>query len=127
MFLFQALLKYIKSQGLPGAVLIFLPGWNLIFAIMRYLQTHPVFGKILNGTKTFRVFYVLRIQDDSAFQVVLGTLSFLCIPNFLVKIKDGCLILFRIMSLKSSYRPTLRKHPSLLMTLCSSLTVARQR
>ncbi|KAK3930801.1 Dosage compensation regulator [Frankliniella fusca] len=42
--LIDALLRYIKAQGIPGAVLIFLPGWNLIFAIMRYLQSHPVFG-----------------------------------------------------------------------------------
>ncbi|XP_034234638.1 ATP-dependent RNA helicase A isoform X2 [Thrips palmi] len=42
--LIDALLRYIKDQGVPGAVLIFLPGWNLIFAIMRYLQNHPIFG-----------------------------------------------------------------------------------
>ncbi|XP_053976176.1 dosage compensation regulator isoform X1 [Hylaeus volcanicus] len=42
--LIEALLKYIKDQGIPGAVLIFLPGWNLIFALMRHLQMHPVYG-----------------------------------------------------------------------------------
>lgn len=42
--LIDALLRYIKAQGIPGAVLVFLPGWNLIFAIMRYLQSHPIFG-----------------------------------------------------------------------------------
>lgn len=42
--LIDALLRYIKAQNVPGAVLIFLPGWNLIFSIMRYLQNHPVFG-----------------------------------------------------------------------------------
>ncbi|EFA00345.2 dosage compensation regulator isoform X1 [Tribolium castaneum] len=42
--LMEALLKYIKSQEIPGAVLVFLPGWNLIFAMMRHLQQHPVFG-----------------------------------------------------------------------------------
>ncbi|XP_071629985.1 dosage compensation regulator mle isoform X1 [Temnothorax longispinosus] len=42
--LIEALLMYIKKQEVPGAVLIFLPGWNLIFALMKHLQQHPVFG-----------------------------------------------------------------------------------
>lgn len=44
MELLIALLKHIKSKNLPGAVLIFLPGWNVIFTIMKFLQQHPVFG-----------------------------------------------------------------------------------
>ncbi|KAL6264710.1 hypothetical protein P5V15_004809 [Pogonomyrmex californicus] len=43
--LIEALLMYIKQQEIPGAVLIFLPGWNLIFALMKHLQQHSVFGK----------------------------------------------------------------------------------
>ncbi|KZC09251.1 Dosage compensation regulator [Dufourea novaeangliae] len=42
--LIEALLKYIKDQGIPGAVLVFLPGWNLIFALMKHLQQHPIYG-----------------------------------------------------------------------------------
>ncbi|XP_019699351.1 dosage compensation regulator isoform X2 [Harpegnathos saltator] len=42
--LIEILLKYIKAQNIPGAVLIFLPGWNLIFALMKHLQQHPLFG-----------------------------------------------------------------------------------
>ena len=42
--LIDALLLYIKNQQIPGAVLVFLPGWNLIFALMKYLQQHPIFG-----------------------------------------------------------------------------------
>nr|CAH7722050.1 unnamed protein product [Callosobruchus chinensis] len=42
--LIEALLQYIKGTGTPGAVLVFLPGWNLIFAMMKHLQNHPVFG-----------------------------------------------------------------------------------
>ncbi|XP_022910622.2 dosage compensation regulator mle isoform X1 [Onthophagus taurus] len=42
--LIEALLIHIKSLSTPGAVLIFLPGWNLIFALMKHLQQHPVFG-----------------------------------------------------------------------------------
>lgn len=42
--LLESLLLYIKSQNVPGAVLVFLPGWNLIFAMLRHLQQHPIFG-----------------------------------------------------------------------------------
>lgn len=31
-------------MNISGAVLVFLPGWNLIFAMMKYLQQHQVFG-----------------------------------------------------------------------------------
>uniref|UniRef100_A0A1B0B7Z0 RNA helicase n=1 Tax=Glossina palpalis gambiensis TaxID=67801 RepID=A0A1B0B7Z0_9MUSC len=36
--LIEALLIHIKSKNIPGAILVFLPGWNLIFALMKYLQ-----------------------------------------------------------------------------------------
>lgn len=42
--LIEALLHYIKGINVPGAVLIFLPGWNLIFLIIKYLQQHLLFG-----------------------------------------------------------------------------------
>lgn len=42
--LLEALLLYIKGLNIPGAVLVFLPGWNLIFAMMKHLQQHPVLG-----------------------------------------------------------------------------------
>ena len=39
-------LLYRHSVGLnqPGAVLVFLPGWNIIFSLMKHLQEHPQFG-----------------------------------------------------------------------------------
>lgn len=42
--LVEALLKYIESLQVAGAVLIFLPGWNLIYSMQRHLETSPHFG-----------------------------------------------------------------------------------
>ncbi|XP_061380109.1 dosage compensation regulator isoform X2 [Danaus plexippus] len=42
--LIEAILTYISSQDVEGAVLIFLPGWNLIFALMKHLMKNSVFG-----------------------------------------------------------------------------------
>ncbi|XP_076436287.1 ATP-dependent RNA helicase A-like isoform X2 [Babylonia areolata] len=42
--LIEALLRYIQGLGIPGAVLVFLPGWNLIFMLHRHLQMSPEFG-----------------------------------------------------------------------------------
>ncbi|XP_065360974.1 dosage compensation regulator [Calliphora vicina] len=42
--LMEALLLHIKSKNIPGAVLIFLPGWNLIFALMKFLQNSQFGG-----------------------------------------------------------------------------------
>ncbi|ETN58280.1 dosage compensation regulator maleless [Anopheles darlingi] len=36
--LIDSLIDYIDRQGRPGAVLVFLPGWNLIFGLMKHLQ-----------------------------------------------------------------------------------------
>ncbi|XP_064617044.1 LOW QUALITY PROTEIN: ATP-dependent RNA helicase A-like [Liolophura sinensis] len=42
--LIQSMLNYIKTLNIPGAVLIFLPGWNLIFALHKFLEANPTFG-----------------------------------------------------------------------------------
>ncbi|XP_059486381.1 dosage compensation regulator isoform X2 [Neocloeon triangulifer] len=42
--LIEKILDYIKGLAIPGAVLVFLPGWNLIFTLLRHLQQHPVYG-----------------------------------------------------------------------------------
>ncbi|CAB3368021.1 Hypothetical predicted protein [Cloeon dipterum] len=42
--LIENVLDYIKGLNIPGAVLVFLPGWNLIFALLRHLQRHPTYG-----------------------------------------------------------------------------------
>jgi ATP-dependent RNA helicase A len=36
--LVESLLCHIKGMNMEGAVLVFLPGWNLIFALMKFLQ-----------------------------------------------------------------------------------------
>jgi ATP-dependent RNA helicase A len=46
--LLVALLQHIKSFNIPGAILVFLPGWNVIFGILKYLQDHPIFGTAIN-------------------------------------------------------------------------------
>ena len=43
--LIESLLKYIGTLGIPGAVLVFLPGWNLIFALHRHLTENHIFGE----------------------------------------------------------------------------------
>lgn len=42
--LIESLLLYIKSMKQEGAVLVFLPGWNLIFALMKHLQAKREFS-----------------------------------------------------------------------------------
>lgn len=42
--LVEALLTYIETLQVAGAVLIFLPGWNLIYSMQRHLETSPHFG-----------------------------------------------------------------------------------
>ncbi|XP_039502239.1 dosage compensation regulator isoform X1 [Drosophila santomea] len=42
--LLEALLMHIKSKNISGAILVFLPGWNLIFALMKFLQNTNTFS-----------------------------------------------------------------------------------
>ncbi|XP_058034244.1 ATP-dependent RNA helicase A isoform X2 [Ahaetulla prasina] len=42
--LIEALLKYIETLNVVGAVLVFLPGWNLIYTMQKYLEMNPHFG-----------------------------------------------------------------------------------
>ncbi|CAH8484978.1 unnamed protein product [Heterobilharzia americana] len=39
-----ALLDKIINMSIPGAVLVFLPGWNIISLLRKYLQSHPRYG-----------------------------------------------------------------------------------
>ncbi|CBY18913.1 unnamed protein product [Oikopleura dioica] len=40
----EQLLSYIKSLNVPGAVLVFLPGWASISGLMKHLHNHHIFG-----------------------------------------------------------------------------------
>ncbi|KAL4708484.1 hypothetical protein ACJJTC_014092 [Scirpophaga incertulas] len=42
--LIESLLTYICNLNQEGAVLVFLPGWNLIFALMKHLSMNRMFG-----------------------------------------------------------------------------------
>ncbi|XP_030608663.1 ATP-dependent RNA helicase A [Archocentrus centrarchus] len=42
--LVEALLKYIETLQVAGAVLVFLPGWNLIYSMQKHLECNPHFG-----------------------------------------------------------------------------------
>ncbi|KAK9538315.1 hypothetical protein VZT92_003498 [Zoarces viviparus] len=42
--LVEALLRYVETLQVAGAVLVFLPGWNLIFSMQRHLENNPHFG-----------------------------------------------------------------------------------
>ena len=42
--LIDSLLEYIQSLNIGGAVLVFLPGWSQIFALLKHLQQHQLFG-----------------------------------------------------------------------------------
>lgn len=42
--LIESILLHIHNLDQDGAILVFLPGWNLIFALMKYLNQHRIFG-----------------------------------------------------------------------------------
>ena len=45
--LVEKILDWIREQPEHGSVLVFLPGWNHIFALQKYLQQHPIYGLFL--------------------------------------------------------------------------------
>ena len=43
--LIESLVKYIRTLNQPGAILIFMPGWNLIQALLKFMREHPLVGR----------------------------------------------------------------------------------
>ena len=72
-----ALLDYIKNLNVPGAVLVFLPGWSQIFALLRQLQQHPVYGG--QGFRIIPLHSQLPREDQRAvFEVGIRAESLSC-------------------------------------------------
>ena len=70
--LMGSLLGYIKSLGMEGSVLVFLPGWNTIHGLMKYLKNSPIYGNDreylvlplhsqIPREEQFRVFYPAKL------------------------------------------------------------------
>ena len=60
--LVEKILDWIREQPEHGSVLVFLPGWNHIFALQKYLQQHPIYG-------LSRIYYVFRISKSAMFSM----------------------------------------------------------
>ncbi len=69
--LIEALLLHIKRMNVPGAVLIFLPGWNVIFTLLKYLQQSRLAD---SGQYCFLPLHSMLPRDDQrrVFQPVAG-------------------------------------------------------
>lgn len=72
--LVEALLKYIETLQVAGAVLIFLPGWNLIYSMQRHLETNPHFGSYHTITSQIH-----RSHSDLTAAMNTSTQSFICL------------------------------------------------
>ncbi|MGH0134247.1 UNVERIFIED_CONTAM: hypothetical protein FKN15_003760 [Acipenser sinensis] len=67
--LIEALLKYIETLKVPGAVLAFLRGWNLIYSMQRHLEMSPHFV-ILIFVPTFHIHIRTRAMSAKGMTLV---------------------------------------------------------
>lgn len=51
--LIEALLKYIETLQVAGAVLVFLPGWNLIYSMQKHLEMNAHFSQLYFRLQSF--------------------------------------------------------------------------
>lgn len=96
--LVEALLKYIETLKVSGAVLVFLPGWNLIFSMQRHLETNPHFGLCTTSVHTCPPFRSLSLNVAVVFQGAIDTGSCRYILRFHARSRGGCLTPFLMMS-----------------------------
>lgn len=68
-------MHYIETDmNMPGAVLIFLPGWNLIFALQKYLLQKPLFGIFIF------LLIILKISFSFLFFFFIASSKFIILP-----------------------------------------------
>ena len=80
--LIEALLKYIETLNVPGAVLVFLPGWNLIYTMQKHLENNSHFGMTEFSCFRFMMNMLLCLMNvcvmkNNVFNLLFSFLSFL--------------------------------------------------
>lgn len=89
-----ALLKYIETLQVAGAVLVFLPGWNLIYSMQRHLETNPHFGMTADLVTLQPTSGGCLTSCSLCFQEVTATASCHCTRRSRVRSRGGCLSQF---------------------------------
>lgn len=69
--LVEALLRYIETLQVSGAVLVFLPGWNLIYSMQRHLETNPHFGTVGQHSRSALLSWCLLFHVTCLFKFLL--------------------------------------------------------
>ncbi|CAN0389240.1 unnamed protein product [Lampetra fluviatilis] len=64
--LVEALIRYIGTLSVHGAILVFLPGWNLIFALQKYLENLPHFASTFALQRCAAGYEVMGSPTDEA-------------------------------------------------------------
>lgn len=63
--LIEALLKYIETLQVAGAVLVFLPGWNLIYSMQKQLEMNAHFGQLNFGVSVIQPVEEAEAADEA--------------------------------------------------------------
>lgn len=88
--LVEALLKYIETLQVAGAVLVFLPGWNLIYSMQRHLETNPHFGTTDGHVTLWPTLGGCLTSRSVCFQEVTATASCRCTHRYRGRSRGGC-------------------------------------
>lgn len=93
--LIETLLVDIQSKGAEGAVLIFLPGWQLISMLLSRLEAHPIFGlkdkclilplhSQLTGKEQHRVFEKVPPGVRKVLFLFVNRIFYICFSDYFV-------------------------------------------